>query len=268
VSNSQDVHGDPPAGANTVDERTPRLYDSIGVGYERVRTTDPRIERLIHTAVGPAHRIVNVGAGSGSYEPPDRFVVGVEPSIEMLSKRPHDRGPALRGVAAALPFRDAAFDAGLALLTVHHWPDPLAGLAELRRVTAGPVVVFTFDKPVHEQQWLVTDYLPEMAQLDRALPSPSEIAQVLGGGTVEVVPVPADCLDGFCHAWWRRPEAYLDPRVRAGISGIARLPAEIVERAVSRLADDLASGAWLEANEALLGETAIDAGYRLVVANR
>jgi SAM-dependent methyltransferase len=243
------------------------LYDSIGLGYVGVRRADPRIQQRLNGPLGDASRVLNVGAGSGSYEPSDRRVVAVEPSPAMIAQRPQGSAGVVRAVADRLPFLDGAFDAAMALLTVHHWPDPVAGLRELRRVTTGPIVVFTFDKEVHERQWLVTEYLPVMTELDGHLPSPAMIADTLGGGVIEVLPIPHDCIDGFCHAWWRRPEAYLDPRVRAGISGIARLPAEVVDRGMAQLEDDLASGAWHRAHQDLLGTEEIDAGYRIVVSS-
>lgn len=242
-------------------------YDVIGTGYARTRRADPRIAARIDHHLGAAARVVNVGAGAGSYEPTDRRVVAVEPSSAMIRQRPATAAPVVQGTGEALPFPDAAFEAGMALLTVHHWPDPLAGLAELRRVTSGPIVAFTFDHEVHATQWLVTDYLPSMIELDTTLPAPAEIAEALGGGVVDVLPIPHDCTDGFCHAWWRRPDAYLDPAVRAGISGIARLPAAVVEDAMARLADDLATGRWHAAHADLAGLDEIDAGYRLVVAD-
>jgi SAM-dependent methyltransferase len=240
------------------------LYDAIGIGYGTVRRTDPRIERRIHQGLAESRRVLNVGAGTGSYEPPGPGVVAVEPSMGMIAQRPSGSAPAVRAVADRLPFPDRTFDGAMAVLTVHHWTDPLAGLTELRRVTRGPVVVFTFDKHVHSQQWLVEDYLPAMTDLDPEHPSPAAIAEALGGGAVEAVLVPHDCLDGFCHAWWRRPEAYLDPSVRAGISGIARLPTDTVARAMAQLADDLASGRWHRTHQDLLSQKEIDAGYRLV----
>lgn len=246
--------------------RVEPAYDRIGVGYAVVRQPDPRIERRLHAAVGDARRVLNVGAGAGSYEPRDRAVVAVEPSLAMIRQRPAGSAPALRAVADALPFRDGAFDAALALLTVHHWPDPLAGLAEVRRVTTGPVVVFTFDKASHDHQWLTSEYLPQVGALDPAHLPAAEIARALGGGTVDVLPIPHDCRDGFLHAWWRRPAAYLDPAVRAGISGIARLPATVVEPAMARLADDLATGTWHDAHADLLAADHVDAGYRIVVS--
>jgi len=242
-------------------------YDVIGTGYARTRRADPRIAARIDHHLGAAARVVNVGAGAGSYEPTDRRVVAVEPSSAMIRQRPATAAPVVQGTGEALPFPDAAFEAGMALLTVHHWPDPLAGLAELRRVTSGPIVAFTFDHEVHATQWLVTDYLPSMIELDTTLPAPAEIAEALGGGVVDVLPIPHDCTDGFCHAWWRRPDAYLDPAVRAGISGIARLPAAVVDDAMARLADDLATGRWHAAHADLAGLDEIDAGYRLVVAD-
>lgn len=245
---------------------TDPIYDRIGVGYSSVRRPDPRIAARIHAALGNAGRVLNVGAGAGSYEPSDRALVALEPSPEMIAQRPPGAAPTVRGVAGALPFADATFGAATALLTVHHWPEPAAGLRELRRVTRGPIVVFTFDVQVHGEQWLVSDYLPEMLDLDAGTPTPEEIAGWLDGGAVDVLPVPNDCIDGFCHAWWRRPEAYLRAEVRAGISGIARLPDDVVGPAMTRLAGDLASGDWHRRHADLLDRTEIDAGYRLVVS--
>lgn len=243
------------------------LYDDIGIGYSHVRRPDPRIEQQIHAPLRDVAPVLNVGAGAGSYEPSDRTVVAVEPSPAMLRQRPAGSAVAIRGVADALPFAGDAFAGAMALLTIHHWPDPLAGLRELRRVTRGPVVVFTFDHEVHAEQWLVTDYLPAMLALDTNVPSPAAVADALGGGVVQTITVPHDCTDGFCHSWWRRPAAYLDPAVRAGISGIARLPAAVVDEAMARLEADLESGAWHRAHAALLEVDEIDAGYRLVVSD-
>ena len=242
------------------------VYDAIGVGYTRFRRSDPRIASRIHAALGDAATLMNVGAGPGSYEPIDRWVVAVEPSLTMIRQRPPDASAAVRAIAEDLPFADATFDAAMALLTVHHWPDARCGLAELRRVTKGPVVVFTFDHAVHDHQWLVAEYLPAMAELDTDVPSPADIAAALGAAVVEVVPIPHDCADGFCHAWWRRPVAYLDPEVRASISGIARLPKAMVSEAMDRLKRDLESGAWHEHHADLLRLDAHDGGMRLVVS--
>jgi SAM-dependent methyltransferase len=242
------------------------IYDEIGSGYASVRQEDPRVKAQILGALGDAAPVLNVGAGTGSYEPRDRAVVAVEPSTTMIRQRAAGTAPVVRAVADRLPVADGAFAGGLALLTIHHWPDPLAGLAELRRAVRGPVVVLTFDLAVHLDQWLVADYFPQMADLDGDVPTPDAVAAALGGGRVEVVPVPHDCRDGFCHAWWRRPRAYLAPEVRAGISGIARLPAATVDTAVARLARDLDDGTWEGAHRDLLAKEAIDAGYRLVVS--
>jgi SAM-dependent methyltransferase len=242
------------------------LYDAIGIDYSHVRRPDPRIEAQLHRHLGHAAPVINVGAGAGSYEPTDRAVVAVEPSPTMLEQRATGAAAAVRGLAGHLPFADGTFGGAMALLTIHHWPDPLAGLRELRRVTQGPVVVLTFDHTVHARQWLVTEYLPAMAELDTDVPSAEEIAEALGGGRVEGLAVPHDCTDGFCHAWWRRPGAYLDPAVRAGISGIARLPAPMVDAAMARLAADLENGAWHRTHAELLDADQIDAGYRIVVS--
>ena len=243
------------------------IYDRIGVGYARVRRPDPRIAGLLHSALGDAAPVVDVGAGSGSYEPTDRLVVAVEPSAAMIGQRGADAGPVTRAIAENLPLAGAAFAGAMVVLSVHHWDDPEAGLAEVRRVTAGPIVILTFDPVVHDSQWLVAEYLPEMARLHRDVPSPRDIASMLGdGSTVSTVPIAHDCLDGFCHAWWRRPHAYLDARVRAGISGIARLPSSVVAPAMTRLQSDLDDGSWTARHRSLLSRDRIDAGYRLVVS--
>lgn len=241
-------------------------YDQIGLGYAAVRKADPRIAARIWSALGDASRIVNLGAGSGSYEPSNGLVVAVEPSVQMIAQRSVGSAPVLRGVAERLPFPDDAFDAAMAILTVHHWTDPAAGLAELRRVTAGPVVVFTFDRAVHEQTWLI-EYLPEAQDLDVHCPDPLSIADALGGGRVEIVPVPHDCGDGFAHAYWRRPEVYLDPAVRAGISCFSRLSDSVVARAMGRLRHDIASGRWSVSHAGLLELDELDAGFRPVIAS-
>ncbi|HMQ24938.1 MAG TPA: methyltransferase domain-containing protein [Acidimicrobiales bacterium] len=245
-------------------------YERIGVGYARRRQPDPRIARQIHGHLGsPAERphVLNVGAGAGSYEPGDRRVTAVEPSPTMIAQRPASvTAEVVRAVGGALPFPNGTFDATTALLTVQHWPDIAAGLAEVRRVTTGPIVVFTFDYDVHATQWLVDDYFPEMLQFDHHLPAPAELAEHLGCGAVEVVPIPHDCVDGFMHAWWRRPEAYLEPDVRAAISGLARLADDVVAVGVERLRADLAPGAWADRHADLLDRTELDTGYRLVIS--
>ena len=185
------------------------VYDRLGVGYLGQRRPDPRIGRQVRTAIGTTGPLLNVGAGAGSYEPDDLPVVAVEPSLVMLGQRSRDSAPAVRAVAEELPFPDSCFASGMAILTVHHWSDPRHGLAELRRVVRGSIVVLSWDRAVFDQYWMVAEYLPASRELDSAVPSPVEIGQLLGHGRVETVPVPCDCTDGFYAAWWRRPEAYL-----------------------------------------------------------
>lgn len=241
-------------------------YDALAGHYAGVRRPDPRIAAAIDAALGDARTVVNVGAGTGSYEPRDRDVTAVEPSAGMIAARPPGAAPALSGVAESLPFADDTFDAAMAILTIHHWPDQRAGLAELCRV-ARRRVVLTFDPDFIEAFWLVAEYLPGNIEIDRAQFPPIErVAAALGGGDVRVVEIPHDCTDGFLCAYWRRPEAYLNPRVRAGISTFARLdPAEIA-RGIERLRSDLASGAFWDRHANLADRTSLDLGYRLIVA--
>jgi SAM-dependent methyltransferase len=242
-------------------------YDGIGRGYARHRTADSRIAARLHAALGDAATVVDVGAGTGSYEPPDRRVVAVEPSAVMVAQRPPGAPPAVRAVAGALPFPDRSFDAAMAVLTVHHWERPLAGLAELDRVAAR-VVVLADDPDAHARHWLWQDYVPAVLPFARSGLPAAAIAQALGADRVETVPVPHDCTDGFGWAHWRRPEAYLDPDVRACISGLAlveQTDPRGVARGLDRLRADLASGAWHRRYAALLDRDTVDGGFRLVV---
>jgi hypothetical protein len=243
-------------------------YDVIGTTYTSTRRPDPRVEAHLRAALGDATRVLNVGAGAGSYESAGPVVAAIEPSPVMLAQRGPGTAPAARAVAEALPFPDGAFDAALAILTIHHWSDWKGGLAEVLR-TAGRLVMLTWDPATQDDFWLVAEYLPELLAGQwsyGATPSFAELEEVLGPIRVETVPIPADCEDGFFAAWWARPEAYLDPNVRAGISCFALLDADLVERRLGRLADDLASGAWDERHGDLRELPELDAGYRLVVS--
>lgn len=244
------------------------VYDALGATYARTRQADPRIAARIHAALGDATGVVNVGAGSGSYEPA-RTVLAVEPSQVMIAQRPPGAAPAVQGVAEHLPLRDDSADVVMALLTVHHWADPTAGIAELRRVARRRVVILTWDQAVfRERFWLVRDYLPEAAAFDdtRAVPT-DRLLDLLGGGRQEPVRIPHDCADGFGAAFWRRPHAYLDPRVRAGISMLAQTGDDALAPGLTRLASDLATGRWHSRYPELLTLESIDVGYRLLVTD-
>lgn len=239
------------------------LYDRIGADYAHLRKPDPRIAGRIELALGQARRVVNVGAGTGSYEPADRELVAVEPSFEMIRQRPVGAAPAIQARAEDLPFLDGEFDAAMAVLTVHHWSGKAQGLREMRRVSAGPVVLLTFD-PAHPGTWL-GDYFRQLRELDaRAMPALGLYREVLGEVEIAPVPIPHDCTDGFLYAYWRRSEDYLDPRIRSGSSSFHLL--DNLEGGLAQLADDLASGAWQLRYGDLLELDELDAGYRLVVA--
>lgn len=241
-------------------------YERHGRTYARHRRADPRIAARIHAALGDARSVVNVGAGAGSYEPGDRDVLAVEPSAAMRAQRAPGAAPAIAARAEALPFDDDSFDAAMACLTLHHWEPPEAGLAELRRVARGPVVVFTFDLealPAWEQ-----DHLAEGLEVERPrFPAINAIGSALGGRVrVERVPTPGDCVDGFAEAFWRRPEALLDPEVRAAQSMWTLLEPGVEHRIVARLAADLASGAWDAEHGGFRTRETFDGSLRLIVS--
>lgn len=241
-------------------------YDRIGRSYAATRRADPRIAAAISDAVGEARTVVNVGAGTGNYEPTDRDVVAVEPSATMIGQRSPGAAPVVQGIAEHLPFPDRSFEAAMAVLTVHHWTDRAAGLREMQRV-ADRQVLLVFEPAISATFWLVDDYFPELRDLrsEREAPTPDDIGRHLRVQRVEVVPVPADCTDGFGGAFWQRPEAHLDPVVRAGMSWIALLDPDVVERNVDRLATELADGRWDAKYGHLRALASVDLGYRLVV---
>jgi hypothetical protein len=240
-----------------------QLYDSIGTTYAATRRTDPRIAAQLWAALGDAQTVLNVGAGTGSYEPTDRDVGAVEPSAVMRAQRSAHAAPCVAGVAESLPFADQSFDAAMAFATIDHWQDPFAGLREMRRV-ARRVVVFTKDFSAMDQFWLDRDYVPERAGLVVGRPPLTELAGSIGA-RVESVHIPWDCIDGFYEAYWRRPEAYLDEDVRRGMSIWARVGPDAEQRAVRALRDDLASGRWLERNRDLVELDAAELGVRLLI---
>jgi SAM-dependent methyltransferase len=244
-------------------------YDTIGAGYARTRREDPDLRSRLHAALGDARTVVNVGAGTGSYEPSDRHVVAIEPSDVMAAQRPPHLAPAIRATAGALPLRDDAVDAAMAILTVHHWDgEQEAGVRELRRVARGPVVILTYDPRVSGRMWLIADYLPEVGALDdRIFPPPERLAAWLGGtAEIETIPIAAGTPDWMLGSFWAHPERVLDPDARAATSGFARMDPAIVERCVTAVERDLRSGAWDARHGRLRRLGAYDAGLRLIVA--
>jgi SAM-dependent methyltransferase len=242
---------------------------AIGERYARTRREDPLLAAAITRALGQSRTVVNIGAGAGSYEPVDRYVLALEPSDVMAAQRPEGAAPALRIGAGPLPLRDASVDAALAVLTIHHWRDRLeAGVRELRRVARGPVVIVTYDAEVSTQMWLLRDYMPEAAALDRALfPSITDLAGWLGGTvTVEPIPTPRDTPDWTIASFWAHPERVLDDAARQGTSAFTLLEPDVVARVVAAVTADLGDGTWDHRYGHLRGLDAFDAGMRLVVA--
>ncbi len=248
----------------------PGLYDRIGRRYTTRRREDRRIARAIEQALGDARSVLNVGAGAGSYEPSDREVIAVEPSQVMIDQRPPGSAPVVQATAEALPFEDDSFDAVMAVLSDHHWDDRARALRELGRVSRQRVVLLSAD-PAHAGDfWMTRDYLPAFLGLiheryRRPGAWTGEFEDFFGRVVVEAVPIPHDCRDGFYGAYWRRPEAFLDPSVREAISVFALLAKPEVDEALRQLRQDLDSGAWRARHRRLLAMDELDLGYRLVI---
>jgi SAM-dependent methyltransferase len=220
-------------------------YGVIGVDYAVYRQPDSRIADRILQALGDAETILNVGAGAGGYEPRDRQVTAVEPSSTMRAQRPPHLPPAIDAVAEALPFPDKTFDAVMASSTVHQWPDLAKGIAEMKRVSRGPVVI-TVSDPVRLLEFWLADYFPEPLLVEQSRFPPIErLVALLGPGTrVESIPIPLDCTDGFTEAYYGRPERLLEPGVQRAMSSWTLVEPALVRRFEKRLSADLASGAW------------------------
>jgi SAM-dependent methyltransferase len=247
-------------------------YDEIGRTYTATRREDPRLQAAIWRALGDARSVLNVGAGAGAYEPPDREVIALDPSEVMIAQRPAGAAPVLRGSAEEIPLADRSVDAAMAILTDHHWRDRRAGLREMCRVARRRVVLFNADPALVGLFWLTTEYLPGFRDL---IPPPytrrgvweDELRELLGPKVrIEPVPIPHDCVDGFYGAFWRRPAVYLDPATRRGISVFSRLDKREIESGLAKLGADLESGAWEERHKDLLTLDELDLGYRLVIA--
>ncbi|WP_343709655.1 class I SAM-dependent methyltransferase [Mycobacterium sp.] len=242
-------------------------YDRIGSSYRATRRPDPRIAAQIRAALATMSTVLNVGAGTGSYEPP-QTVAAVEPSMVMINQRPPGSAPGIQASAEALPLRDNCVDAAMAILTVHHWSDLAAGIDELHRVTRCRIVVLTWDQTVTRGFWLLREYLPEATRISDELYVPIErLVELLGGAEVQTVPVPHDCADGFGAAFWRRPAAYLNPTVRAGMSMLAYAGEPVLAEGLARLAADLHSGHWHDRHADLVHKDQLDAGYRLLISH-
>jgi SAM-dependent methyltransferase len=241
-------------------------YERNGRGYAGWRRPDPRIAALVHAGLGSAHTVLNVGAGAGSYEPLDRYVAAVEPSSSMRSLRPPELAPAIDAIAEKLPFDSLSFDAAMASITLHQWPDPVRGLDELRRVSRGPVVLLTFDGDALERLWL-GEYVPELFEAERLrYPSIDSIGSALGGESeVQEVPIPIDCTDGFTEAFYGRPEQFLDPDVRLAQSAWGFIDETTAARGLAQLEEDLDSGRWEKHHGALRDQPVFVGALRLIV---
>ncbi len=243
------------------------LYDVIGETYTATRRADPRIGALVASALGGAASVVNVGAGAGSYEPP-QTVAAVDPSMTMLRQRPAGAAPALVGSAEHLPLRNDCADAAMAILTIHHWSDLAAGVAEMRRVARDRLVFLTWIAEQFADFWLFSEYLPAAAETDAELAVPvGQLTAMLDRPRMRPVPIPHDCADGVAAAYWRRPAAYLDPVVRAGMSALAKTGDRALAPGLARLARDLESGEWQRKHADLLERDSLDVGYCLIIAD-
>jgi hypothetical protein len=242
------------------------LYEQLGQSYETVRQPDRRIARVVQAAIGDARSVVNVGAGTGSYEPSDRYVVAVEPSRAMRTRRPTSAAPCIDAGAEALPFDDASLDLAMAIYTDFHWANRLQGIVEMIRVARYSVVMLTVDSEAADSYWLIRDYFPSGAET--FAPLRELLAAFPGDAEVSSVPIPDDCRDGFVQAFWKRPHDLLDATTRSSMALFAQLPEDELESGLRQLAADLQDGSWHTRNASLLNQPEADLGHRLVTWRR
>lgn len=244
------------------------VYNKIGMDYAQKRQSDPRLAALIHAQIPGLNSVLNVGAGAGSYEPENKNLIALEPSWRMIGQRPEGAAPCVCAVAEHLPFPDNSFEAGLALLTVHHWANMERGLDELQRVISKRLVIHTWDPAATEHYWLINDYIPELLELDAArFMKIEDLIAKFNTARLITVPIPDDCTDGFLGAYWARPQAYFDPVVKSGISSFQQISQSALDRGLSRLKTDLDNGLWLRRYAELAHKKKIDLGYRLIVVD-
>lgn len=240
------------------------IYDDIGINYSVMRCTDPKIMAQLSVELEGATRIVNIGAGTGSYEPEDLPLVAVEPSSEMIAQRKVGSHPVKQASAELLPFEDNSFSHAMTILSMHHWADRPRGFSEINRVATEKFVAISWN-PHAEPFWLTRDYFPEIHEMDKAIfPDLDELTQFFDDVQIRPLPIPEDCEDGFFAAFWKRPFAYLRPEVRQATSPFSKV--KNPESGLQKLKDDLESGAWAEKNQAILQLPALDVGYVLITA--
>lgn len=240
------------------------IYDKIGIDYAQKRQSDPRIASQILEKLKGAKRIVNIGAGTGSYEPKHMDLIAIEPSQEMIKQRPENAHKVIQGSAESLPLPDQSFSHALTILSMHHWKNRELAFKEINRVATDKFVAVSWN-PESKPFWLTRDYFPEMIEVDRQIfPSVRELETNFDN--VEVCPllIPEDCIDGFLAAYWKRPSAYLNKAVRQSISSFSKL--DNINTGLEKLEFDLETGSWHKTNRSILNKTTLDTGYIIISA--
>jgi SAM-dependent methyltransferase len=240
------------------------IYDDIGINYSVTRCTDPKIAKQLYSELQGAARIVNIGAGTGSYEPENVELVAVEPSSKMISQRKIGSHSVEKAFAEKLPFENNSFTHAMTVLSMHHWENRELAFSEINRVVTEKFVAITWDSN-SAPFWLTRDYFPEIYEMDKCIfPDLDELNEHFDEVKMSPLQIPSDCKDGFLAAFWKRPEAYLSSKVRQSISSFSKL--KNLSEGLQKLEDDLASGVWAKKNHAILNSSSLDVGYRVISA--